>query len=81
MIEAAPLSPKTDIFRKLLIGDSHLCDKLIPSLNPCINGVMRKRNSIVSLVFPNDIPISEFIQSLTSYFVLFHIDPAASPNL
>ncbi|KAF8242216.1 hypothetical protein K440DRAFT_639384 [Wilcoxina mikolae CBS 423.85] len=81
IIEAAPLSAKADTYRKLLMGDSHSCDKPIPSLNPRINGVMKKGNTIASLAFPNDIIMSEFIQSLTSEFAAFRMDPDPSPDM
>ena len=81
MIKVALLLTKEETYRKLLIGDSHSYDEPISSLNPCINGVIRKCNAIASLVFPNEITISQFIQSLTSYFVAFPIDLDASLDL
>ncbi|KAF8248259.1 hypothetical protein K440DRAFT_642723 [Wilcoxina mikolae CBS 423.85] len=81
MIEAASLSAKAYTYRKLLMGDSHSYDKPILSLNLRINGVMKKRNTIPSLAFPNNIIMSEFIQSPTSYFAAFRMNLNASPDL
>ncbi|KAF8241240.1 hypothetical protein K440DRAFT_646462 [Wilcoxina mikolae CBS 423.85] len=81
MIEAAPLSAKPDTYRKLLMGDSYSCNKPIPSLNPRMNGVMKKRNTIAHVAVPNDVIMSEFIQSPTSYFAAIQMDPDASCDL
>jgi len=75
------LPPKADIFRKLLAGDSLASDTLSPGLIPRINGVMSKRNTIATLIFPERISISEFIDALTSYFSTFQADTSASLDL
>ena len=81
IVESDPLSPKADICRTLLVGDSLASDKLSPGLIPRINGVMSKCNTIATLTFPEGISISEFIDALTSYFSTFQADTSASLDL
>jgi hypothetical protein len=81
IVKSDPLSPKADICRKLLVGDSLASDKLSPGLIPHINGVMSKRNTIATLTFPEGISISELIDALTFYFSTFQADTNASLDL
>jgi len=81
IVKLDPLSPKADICRKLLVGDSLASNKLSPGLIPHINGVMSKRNTIATLTFPEGISISEFSDALTSYFSTFQADTSASLDL
>jgi len=81
IVKSDPLSPKADIRRKLLVGDSLASDKLSPGSIPRINGVMSKHNTIASLTFPEGISISECIDALTSYFSTFQADTSASQVL
>jgi len=81
IIKSDPLSPNTDMCRKLLVGDSLVSDKLSPGMIPHINGVMSKRNTIATLTFPEDLSISELIDALTSYFSTFQADTSASLDL
>jgi hypothetical protein len=81
IVKLDPLSPKADICRKLLVGDSLASDKLSPGLIPRINGVMSKRNTIATLTFPEGISISEFIDALTSYLSTFQADTSARLDL
>jgi hypothetical protein len=57
IVTSDPLSPKVDICRKLLVGDSLASDKLSPALIPPINGVMSKCNMIATVTFPEGIGI------------------------
>jgi hypothetical protein len=78
IVKSGPLSLKTDICRKLLVGDSLASDRLSPSLIPRIKGVMSKCNAIETLTFAEGISISEFIDALISYFSTYQVDTSDS---
>jgi len=81
IIKLDPLSPKADMWRKLLVGDSLASDIVSPGLIPCINGVMSKCNTIATVTFPEGISISEFVDALKSYFSTCQVDTSASLDL
>jgi len=81
IVESDPIPPRAAICRKLLVRDSLASNKLSPGLILCINGVMRKCNTIATLTFPEVISISGCIDALTSYFLTFQADTSASLNL
>jgi len=81
IVKSDHLSPKADICRKLLVGDSLASIELSPGLIPCINGVKSKCHTIATLTFPEDISISKFIDALTSYFSKFQANTSASLDL
>jgi hypothetical protein len=81
IVKSDPLSPKEDIWRKHLVGDSLASDKLSPSVIPRINGVMSKHSLIATLTFPVGIIMSECIDALTSYLLTSQTDTSASLDL
>jgi len=66
ILKSDPLSPKANICRKLLAGDSLAFDKLSPSLITRTKGVMIKSN---------------MVETLTSYFSTFRADTGASLDI
>jgi hypothetical protein len=81
IIKLDPLSPKADMWRKLLGGDSLASDKVSPGLIPRINGVISKCNMIATVAFPEGISISEFVDALKSYLSTCQADTSASLDL
>jgi len=81
IIKSDPLSPKADICRTLLWGDSIVSDKLSPGLIPRINGVMSERNTIATLTFPEGIGMSDCIDAMTFYLLTFQANTSASLDL
>jgi hypothetical protein len=80
IMKSHPLSLKATICRKLLVGDSLASKKLSPGLRPRINSLLSKHNTIATLTFPEGISISEFLDTLTSYFSTFQADTSASQD-
>jgi hypothetical protein len=76
-----PLSPKADIWGKLLVGDSLASDKLSCCLISRITGVRNKLNTIATLTFPEGISISRCIDALISFVSTFQVDMSSSVDL
>jgi len=81
IVKSDPLLLKADICRKLLLRNSQASDKLSSGLIPRISEVMSKCTTIATLTFPEGISISEFNDTLTSYFSTFQADTSASLDL
>jgi hypothetical protein len=54
---------------------------IITLLMPHINRVMSTGNTIATLTFPGGSSITEFIDALTSYFLIFYADTSASQDV
>jgi len=81
IVKSDPLSPKADICRQLLLGDSQVSDKVLRSIIPRIKRVMSKRSINANLTLPDGISISEFIDTLTSNFSTFQANMSTSLDL
>jgi len=81
IIKSDPLSWKEDVGRKSLVCNSLASDKSSPSLIPCINRFISKCSTIPTLTFPEDISVSQYIDSLTSYFLTIQVDPCRCLDL
>jgi len=66
IIQSYPLFPKPDIWRKLFLGDSLVSNKLSPRVIPHIIRVLSTPSTIATLLYPEGISKSEFIDARTS---------------
>jgi len=78
IVKSDPLSPKSDMCKKCLMGDSLASAKISCSIVPDINTVITERSMIATLTFPDGIIISAFIEALTPYHSTMHADTSTS---